>query len=293
MANGSSRLWRAPAKVNLTLHVLGRRTDGWHELDSVVAFAGCCDWLAFAPADALRLTIDGPTAPAAGPVDGNLVLSAARALAERVPRLRLGRFHLRKALPVAAGLGGGSSDAAAALRALAAANGLAPDDGRLFAAAAAVGADVPVCLDPHARRMGGRGEKLGAALRLPPLPAVLANPGAAVATPAVFAALGLAPGASFDAPSAPQLEAGSDAARTLSALGAGRNDLEASATQLAPSIGATLDALARLESVRLVRMSGSGATCFALFDDRHAAARAARALAGAHPAWWVRATYLR
>jgi 4-diphosphocytidyl-2-C-methyl-D-erythritol kinase len=293
LANGSSRLWRAPAKVNLTLHVLGRRTDGWHELDSVVAFAGCCDWLAFAPADALRLTIDGPTAPAAGPVDGNLVLSAARALAERVPRLRLGRFHLRKALPVAAGLGGGSSDAAAALRALAAANGLAPDDGRLFAAAAAVGADVPVCLDPHARRMGGRGEKLGAAQRLPPLPAVLANPGAAVATPAVFAALGLAPGASFDAPSAPQLEAGSDAARTLSALGAGRNDLEASATQLAPSIGATLDALARLESVRLVRMSGSGATCFALFDDRHAAARAARALAGAHPAWWVRATYLR
>jgi 4-diphosphocytidyl-2-C-methyl-D-erythritol kinase len=293
LANGSPRLWRAPAKVNLTLHVLGRRTDGWHELDSVVAFAGCCDWLAFEPADGLSLTVDGPTALAAGPADGNLVLRAARALAERVARLRLGCFHLRKVLPVAAGLGGGSSDAAAALRALAAANGLAPDDTRLFAAAATVGADVPVCVDPRARRMSGRGERLGGALRLPPLPAVLANPGAAVATPAVFAALGLNPGASLDAPAAPRLEAGSDAARALSALQGGRNDLQASAMQLAPSIGDTLDALTRLDGARLARMSGSGATCFALFDDRHAAARAARALAGAHPAWWVRATYLR
>jgi 4-diphosphocytidyl-2-C-methyl-D-erythritol kinase len=293
LANGSPRLWRAPAKVNLTLHVLGRRTDGWHELDSVVAFAGCCDGLAFEPAETLSLTIDGPTASAAGPTDDNLVLRAARALAERVPRLRLGRFHLLKALPVAAGLGGGSSDAAAALRALAAANGLAPDDDRLFAAAAAVGADVPVCLDPRARHMAGRGERLGPALRLPPLPAVLANPGAAVATPAVFAALGLEPGASLDAPPAPRLEAGSDAARALEALKAGRNDLQASATRLAPAIGDTLDALARLDGARLVRMSGSGATCFALFDDRHAAARAARALARAHPGWWVRATYLR
>ena len=190
MAKGSPRLWRAPAKVNLTLSVLGRRADGWHELDSVVAFAGCCDWLAFEPAETLSLTIAGPTAAAAGPTDDNLVLRAARALAERVPRLRLGRFHLRKGLPVAAGLGGGSSDAAAALRALAAANGLAPDDERLFAAAAAVSSDAPVCLCPSARSMAGRGERLGPALGLPPLPAVLANPGVAVATPAVFAALG-------------------------------------------------------------------------------------------------------
>ena len=189
MANGSLRLWRAPAKVNLTLHVLGRRTDGWHELDSVVAFAGCCDRLAFEPADSLSLTIDGPTALAAGPADDNLVLRAARALAERVPRLRLGRFHLLKTLPVAAGLGGGSSDAAAALRALAAANGIAPDDERLYAAAAAVGSDAPVCLAPRARRMTGRGERRGPALELPPLAAVLANPGVAVATPAVFTAL--------------------------------------------------------------------------------------------------------
>ena len=249
--------------------------------------------LAFEPADALSLAIDGPTAAAAGPTDGNLVLSAARALAERVPRLRLGRFHLHKILPVAAGLGGGSSDAAAALRALAAASGLAPEDGRLFAAAEAVGADVPVCLDPRARHMAGRGERLGPRLQLPPLPAVLANPGAAVATPAAFAALGLAAGASLDAPPAPRLESGLDLARTLSALKAGRNDLQASATRIAPAIGEALDALTRLDGARLVRMSGSGATCFALFDDRHAAARAARALAGTHPGWWVRATFLR
>ena len=293
MANGSPRRWRAPAKVNLTLHVLGRRADGWHELDSVVAFAGCCDQLAFEPAETLSLTIDGPTAAAAGQTDDNLVLRAARALAERVPGLRLGRFHLLKVLPVAAGLGGGSSDAAAALRALAAANGLAPDDERLFAAAEAVGADVPVCLIPSARPMAGRGERLGPALRLPPLPALLVNAGVAVATPAVFAALGLERGASLDAPPAPRLEAGSDAARALQALGAGRNDLQASATRLAPAIGATLDALARLDGARLVRMSGSGGACFALFDDRHAAARAARALCAAHPGWWMRATYLR
>jgi 4-diphosphocytidyl-2-C-methyl-D-erythritol kinase len=293
LAKGSPRLWRAPAKVNLTLHVLGRRSDGWHELDSVVAFAGCCDWLSFEPAEALSLTISGPTAAAAGPMDDNLVLRAARALAERVPRLGLGRFRLLKVLPVAAGLGGGSSDAAAALRALATANGLAPDDERLFAAAAAVGADVPVCLDPRARSMAGRGEKLGAALRWPPLPAVLANPGVAVATPAVFAALGLARGASLDAPPAPRPEAGSDAARALAALKAGRNDLQPSATRIAPAIGDALEALARLDGARLARMSGSGATCFALFSDRHAAARAARALAGAHPGWWVRATHLR
>jgi 4-diphosphocytidyl-2-C-methyl-D-erythritol kinase len=293
LAKGSPRLWRAPAKVNLTLGVLGRRADGWHELDSVVAFAGCGDWLAFEPADALSLTIDGPTAAAAGPTDDNLVLRAARALAERIPRLALGRFHLLKLLPVAAGLGGGSSDAAAALRALAAANDLASDDVRLFAAAAAVSSDAPVCLCPGARYMTGRGERLGPALGLPPLAAVLANPGVAVATPAVFAALGLAAGARLDATPAPRLEPGCGAARALEALTAGRNDLQASAIGIAPAIGDTLAALARLDGARLARMSGSGATCFALFDDRHAAARAARMLRAARPGWWVRATYLR
>jgi 4-diphosphocytidyl-2-C-methyl-D-erythritol kinase len=293
LATGTPRLWRAPAKVNLTLHVLGRRADGWHELDSVVAFAGCCDWLTFEPAEALSLTIAGPTAAAVGPTEDNLVLRAARALAERVPRLRLGHFRLRKGLPVAAGLGGGSSDAAAALRALAAANALAPDDPRLFAAAAAVSSDAPVCLCPAARSMAGRGERLGPPLGLPPLPAVLANPGVAVATPAVFAALGLVAGAPLDAPPAPRFKMGDSAADTLAALAAGRNDLQLSAIRIAPAIGDALEALARLDGVRLARMSGSGATCFALFDDRHCAAQAARKLRAAHPGWWVRATYLR
>ena len=286
-----ARLWRAPAKVNLTLHVLGRRADGWHELDSLVAFAGCGDWLDFTPADTLSLTIEGPTAAAAGPTDDNLVLRAAGALAERVPGLRLGRFRLLKSLPVAAGLGGGSSDAAAALRALAAANRLASDDPRLFAAAATVGADVPVCLDPRARRMGGRGERLGPALGLPPLAAVLANPGVAASTPAVFAALGLAAGAIAAPPRLPLFDG--DAADAIAALKAGRNDLQASAVRLAPAIAATLEALQQLAGARLVRMSGSGATCFALFDDRHATVRAARALRCAYPNWWVRATLLR
>jgi 4-diphosphocytidyl-2-C-methyl-D-erythritol kinase len=286
-------IWRAPAKINLTLHVLGRRADGWHELDSLVAFAGCCDRLDFEPGPQLSLTIDGPTAALAGSLPDNLVLRAAQALAERVPGLRLGRFHLRKYLPVAAGLGGGSSDAAAALRALAHANGLAPDDDRLHEAAASVGADVPVCLTPRARRMSGRGEKLGPPLDFTPLPAVLVNPGVALSTAAVFAALGLAAGASAEAAPTPQAASFGDAAQTIAGLQRERNDLQAPATRLAPVIEDVLDALASAPGARLARMSGSGATCFALFDDRAAAVHASRALALAHPGWWVRLTLLR
>jgi len=289
----SSRLWRAPAKVNLTLHVLGRRADGWHELDSVVAFADCCDWLRFEPAASLSLIVDGPTAPAAGALEDNLVMRAARALAERAPGLRIGRFHLRKALPVAAGLGGGSADAAAALRALAHENGLADDDERLWAAARAVGADVPACLRPSARVMAGLGERLGPALDAPPLFAVLANPGIPVATPDVFAKLGLARGASSGWGPSPRIGAGVDSAGFVAALRNGRNDLQASAVRIAPGVADALAALSRAQGAALARMSGSGATCFALFADRCLAARAAGAVQRAHPAWWVRATTLR
>src|ERR1700683_4314488 len=135
LSYGARRVWRARAKVNLTLHILGRREDGWHELDSIVAFAGCSDWLFFEPGDALGLTVEGPMAQASGEVRDNLCLRAARHLQDRLPGLRLGRFHLRKNLPVAAGLGGGSADAAAALRALAQENHLDPHDPRLRAAA--------------------------------------------------------------------------------------------------------------------------------------------------------------
>ncbi|MGO8799632.1 MAG: 4-(cytidine 5'-diphospho)-2-C-methyl-D-erythritol kinase [Roseiarcus sp.] len=290
---GGARVWRAPAKVNLTLNILGRRDDGWHDLESVVAFAGCCDWLRFEPAATLSLSVEGPMAAAAGEPADNLVLRAARELLHRVSELRPGRFHLHKNLPVAAGLGGGSSDAAAALRALAHENALTPDDPRLWAAARAAGADVPVCLVPQARAMTGLGEVLGPSLRLPPLFAVLANPGVAVATPAVFAQLRLARGAPSSFARSPAPGVGADRATTLRILSEGRNDLEACARALAPEISDVLAALSALEGAALARMSGSGATCFALFEDRAAAARAARTVGRDHPRWWVKATLLR
>lgn len=283
------RVFRAPAKVNLTLHILGRRADGYHELDSLVAFAGVGDRLAFIADAPLGLETAGPTAQAAGPSGDNLVLKAARALAERVPRLRLGRFVLWKQLPVAAGLGGGSSDAGAALRALAECNGLAPDDARLAEAARATGADVPVCLDPRARRMSGVGEVLSPPLALAPLPAVLVNPRTASPTPAVFAGMGLAKGqASGHSAFAEPLDGD-----VIAALAKGRNDMQASAERLTPEIAETLAILDEAGGARLVRMSGSGATCFALYADRHAAARAAARLKARRPGWWVRATCLR
>jgi 4-diphosphocytidyl-2-C-methyl-D-erythritol kinase len=280
---------RAPAKVNLTLHILGRRADGYHELDSLVAFAGVGDRLTFEPDLPLSLEVSGPTAGFSGPDDDNLVLRAARALAERVPGLKLGRFQLYKLLPVAAGLGGGSSDAAAALRALAACNRLALDDARVTASAQATGADVPVCLDPRARRMAGIGERLSPPLGFKPLPAVLVNPRVASPTPAVFAGIGLARGEASGLARFPEAWEGDVA----EALGRGRNDMQASAERLTPAISLALAALRDAGDARLVRMSGSGATCFGLYRDRHAAARAARRLRDAQPNWWVRATWLR
>jgi 4-diphosphocytidyl-2-C-methyl-D-erythritol kinase len=184
---------RAPAKVNLTLHVLGRRPDGYHQLESLVAFAGAGDTLSLTPGAALSLAVHGPTAGAAGPDAGNLVLKAARALAERVGPLKLGAFHLAKRLPVAAGLGGGSADAAAALRLLARLNDLPADHTALIEAARATGADVPVCLSPRARLMAGIGEILGPPVDLPPLFCVLVNPGVPLATADVFRALNAEP----------------------------------------------------------------------------------------------------
>jgi 4-diphosphocytidyl-2-C-methyl-D-erythritol kinase len=279
-----TKLWRAPAKVNLSLHVLGRRADGYHELDSLVAFAGVCDWLAFAPEEDLSLTVFGPEADASGPDVDNLVLKAARAFARELPGARVGRFRLNKLLPVAAGLGGGSSDAAAALRALAELNGLAPDDDRLRAAAESTGADVPVCLDPRARVMSGIGHGLGPRVDLPPLPALLVNPRVATPTPRIFAALGLERGHQARFGPAFDLSRG---------LAAARNDLQAAAIEVAPVISEVLERLAALDGARLSRMSGSGATCFATFDDRGALSRGLRAIRSSRPGWWARATYLR
>jgi 4-diphosphocytidyl-2-C-methyl-D-erythritol kinase len=284
---------RAPAKINLTLHILGRRADGYHELESLVAFSGAGDVLRLAPGPELTLAVDGPTAAAAGAGDDNLVLRAARRLAERAPGLTLGAFRLTKYLPVAAGIGGGSSDAAAALRLLAAANGLAPDDARLIEAARATGSDVPVCLSPRARFMRGAGEEIGAALDLPPLPAVLLNPGAPVATSSVFARLGLAPGERTGSRAHPAIAAGLDAEALTAALRKGRNDMEDAACVDAPVIVHALAVLSAARGCRLARMSGSGATCFAIFATRHAAANAAAAIRKHHPSWWVKTAVLR
>jgi 4-diphosphocytidyl-2-C-methyl-D-erythritol kinase len=279
---------RAPAKVNLTLHVLGRRPDGYHELESLVAFAGAGDTLRLAPGAALSLTVDGPTASDAGPDGSNLVLTAARAFAQRLGALKLGAFHLTKRLPVAAGLGGGSSDAAAALRLLARLNGLPADHPALIEAARATGADVPVCLAPCARVMTGIGEILGPPVGLPPLFCVLVNPGVPVTTADVFRALNAGPvtsrASAFDLKVPQEL---------LAALVRSRNDLEAPAIAIAPAIAEALAALRASGNCRLARMSGSGATVFGLYDDCRSAAVARRAVLAAHPAWWVKATVLR
>ncbi|QTL04842.1 4-(cytidine 5'-diphospho)-2-C-methyl-D-erythritol kinase [Aquabacter sp. L1I39] len=283
---------RAPAKVNLTLRVLRRRTDGFHDLSSLVAFAGVGDRLTLEPGGPLALTVEGPGAQAAGPVDDNLVIRAARALAERRPGLEFGHFALAKRLPVAAGLGGGSSDAAAALRLLAQANRLSPDDPVLMAAACAVGSDVPVCLDPRARLMEGVGDRLSPPLALPPLFAVLVNCRAVVPTPAVFRGLGLVSGEERAGPLHPDVfpAAAEGLIACLSGIG---NDMEEAAEAIAPDIRHAKAALAEGPEARLVRMSGSGATVFALTDDCRAAARLARRVSARYPAWWVKATVLR
>lgn len=284
---------RAPAKINLTLHVEGRRSDGYHELQSLVAFAGVCDHLTLTPGAALSLTVTGPTAQAAGDGADNLVLRAARNLGERVEGVKAGAFALTKYLPVAAGVGGGSSDAAAALRLLARFNDIALDDPRLMEAARATGADVPVCLDPAARMMTGAGENLGPKLALPALPAVLVNPRVPVETRAVFSELGLKPGQAYGFGKHPVIESGMGAVALMSALKKGRNDLEDPAGVIAREVVAVLAVLGAARGAKLARMSGSGATCFALFGERHQAARAARVIRRDHPAWWARATLLR
>lgn len=284
---------RCPAKINLTLHILGRRGDGYHELESLVAFTGAGDTLALIPGPGLSLDISGPTAPAAGGGDDNLVLRAARNLAARIDGLTLGAFRLEKRLPVAAGIGGGSSDAAAALRLLARANGLAPDDPRLHDAARATGADVPVCLGARARMMRGAGESLGEALRLPLLPAVLINPGVPVETRPVFARLGLQPGERLGGAAHPEIVCGASAEALWTTLAKGRNDLEDAACLQAPVIVDVLAVLRAARGCKLARMSGSGATCFALFAAPGAAARAACAIRAQHPEWWVKTAALR
>jgi len=265
----------APAKVNLFLHVTGRRADGYHLLDSLVVFAGVGDEVTVAPADDLSLTLDGPGAEGLAAEADNLVLRAARALAAEAGIVPRAHIRLTKRLPIAAGLGGGSADAAATLRALERLWGLRADLPRI---AAGIGADVPACIRSRPCRMGGIGEVLGAAPALPRFGLVLANPGVALATPAVFRARG----GPFSAPA--QLPEGwTDAAALARGLAPLTNDLQPAAQSLCPAVTATLAALRALPGCLLARMSGSGATCFAILPTPEDAAAAAAMLPAS---WW-------
>lgn len=284
------------AKVNLTLRVVGRRVDGYHDLESVVAFADCADRLSFVPGPKLALKTTGPRAGDCGATSDNLVFKAAELLRDRVPDLRLGEFTLDKVLPVAAGIGGGSADAAAALRLLARANGLALDDPRLIEVAELTGADVPVCLASRACVMTGIGETL-LPLSLPKIPCVMVNPCVPVATKEVFEALGLRNGqllvgATDVFGATAWREAGASVEDWVEALAAGANDLEAPATRIQPVIGEVIAALNATNGAWLARMSGSGATCFAIYENTVEAGRAAQKIQIDHPLWWVHAGLL-
>jgi 4-diphosphocytidyl-2-C-methyl-D-erythritol kinase len=275
----------APAKINLHLHVVGRRSDGYHLLDSLVAFADIGDEIIAAPADALSLAVAGPEAEALTELgEDNLVLRAARSLAAHYRIAPGAALRLDKHLPVASGIGGGSSDAAATLRALAALWNLPLDEPTARALGRALGADVPACLAGRPVWVSGIGEMLDPVPRLPPLGIVLANPRRELATAAVFRARQRP----FTATEVSRA-ALANAAALIAFLRHCRNDLTEAAIGLVPEIASVLDRLAELPHAYLARMSGSGATCFALFPDRDVAGRAVAILAADQPRWWARA----
>jgi len=281
-AGPSTTAVAAPAKLNLYLHVTGLRYDGYHELDSLVAFADIHDTIEVRPSAALSLKIEGPfRVPLGDPAD-NIVLRAARALAEAAGIEPTARIALTKRLPVAAGIGGGSADAAAAIRALCVLWSVRPQAEDLATMALALGADVPVCLAGKPAFVGGIGEELTPAPRLPEVPLVLVNPLRPLSTPAVFGAReGLfGKPARFD-------ETPFDAAVLARLLAERGNDLTEAAVSLVPDVATVLMALENVPGTLLARMSGSGATCFALYKDETAAARAAAVIAAANPGWWV------
>ena len=278
----------APAKINLYLHVVGRRGDGYHLLDSLVAFADIGDWVKARPAESLSLAIGGPEAGAiAGLGEDNLVLRAARLFAEEAAAKAPGAppfgaaLYLDKELPAASGIGGGSTDAAATLRALDRVWHGPLDSPALAALALKLGADTPACLAARPVWVGGIGERIEDARGLPRAGIVLANPRRGLATADVFAV----PRGAFSAEgrfdSMPLHAAG-----LAAILRERRNDLTDAALSLLPEMAPVLERLAQLPGALLARMSGSGATCFALFPDRDAALAAGTRLARAEPTWW-------
>lgn len=281
----------APAKVNLFLHVGPLEADGYHPLASLVAFADIGDRLTVEPADRLSLAVTGPFAGALEGEDDNLVLRAMRELGAAAgidePCLRI---TLDKQLPVAAGLGGGTSDAGSVLKLARDLLGLPFDDAALARIAAGLGADGALCLHARAAWAEGRGEVLTFETRLPPLPVLLVNPGVPSSTGAVYRAFDDGSPGRADRPAPPL---GWNHACVIDWLARLRNDLQGPAMARVPSIGEALAAVAQMPGTRLTRMSGSGATVFALFDTALAAEAAGQALSALHPDWWVRATVLQ
>ena len=272
----------ASAKINLFLHVGGRREDGFHPLQSLAVFTQVGDVLVLERAPGLSLTVEGLFAKGLEGEGDNLVLRAARALGSGGARLTL-----TKNLPVASGIGGGSADAAAALRGLRRLWDLEMGDDALQAIAAGLGSDIPACVLSAPCFMEGRGDILRAAEAMPRVPMLLVNPGVAVPTKDVFAALQTRSGVQMDLPRGRF----GDTADLLRFLETTRNDLEEPARRLAPVIDEVLAALASLPGALLARMSGSGATCFAIFPDDACCGRAAEILKNAYPAWWIAPTF--
>jgi 4-diphosphocytidyl-2-C-methyl-D-erythritol kinase len=268
----------ARAKINLNLRVVGGRPDGYHDLESLVTFADFGDELTLSPGEETSVDVTGRFAWNSGATVDNLVVKAARALG-----LPAGRFTLEKHIPLAAGLGGGSADAAAALRLLAQANGLKPDDHRLMEAARTCGADVPVCLESKSRIIRGLGDRLEVPMALPELHAVLVNPGVALPTADVFASFRGDEPSNMPVDHVP-LERGA----LVAWLAARGNCLTRAAISRVGAITEVLDAIGELPGCRLTRMTGSGATCFGLFDDALCAEGAATQLSQAHANWWIR-----
>lgn len=279
----------ASAKVNLTLRIRGKRRDGYHEIESLVAFADCGDTLSFEAADTFSLAVDGPFA---GALDGsdNLVEKAAIAFAEVTGKAVAGAFRLTKRLPVASGIGGGSADAAAAFRLLQRHYGMPDSFSGLIPAARNIGADVPVCLMSSACIMTGIGETLHPLPHVEPIPAILVNPMQPLATAPVFRTLASGPlPDDFVEPAFPRLASPDE---IIAYASAGSNDLEAPARHLLPVIGEVLAMLEDLPGALLKRLSGSGPTCFAIFRDMKEAESAALTVAREQPNWWVQATKL-
>jgi 4-diphosphocytidyl-2-C-methyl-D-erythritol kinase len=279
---------RARAKINLCLHVGERRSDGFHELESLVAFTSFGDELWLERDEELSLSVTGPFGEGLSGGDDNLIMKAARRLADHTRVTYGSRIKLAKQLPLASGIGGGSADAAAALRGLSRLWNLDVPTVELQTVAAAIGSDVPVCVASCAAWMTGRGEVVELLPQLPELSLVLVNPMIEVPTARVFGLLKERRGTGRRAP----LDGFVDASALVDYLQASGNDLEIPAIAIAPEIGDAIDEIARLPGVLLSRMSGSGATCFGLVENADIARACERVLRERHPDWWIVGTSL-